>query len=532
MNNQSALAASPAWDGAEMRPTLPAQALIPARFGLDGATRIAEALTFDDILLAPGYSEVLPSQVDVSVTLHPRLRLRAPIVSAAMDTVTEAPLAIALARQGGLGVIHRNLTPEQQAEEVDRVKRSESGMIVNPITLTPDRPLADAEALMRRYHISGVPIVANDGSGRLAGILSNRDIRFASDFERPISEYMTYENLITAPLGTTLDEAKIILHRYRIEKLPLVDEQFRLKGLITYKDILKREDFPNAAADSQGRLLVAAAIGVGDNALRRAELLLAAGADALAIDTAHGHTRNVLETLRVVKQRWPNAVIMAGNVVTAEGTLALIDAGADVVKVGVGAGSICTTRIVAGAGVPQISAISECAAAASARGIPVIADGGIRYSGDIVKALAVGAAVVMLGGLLAGLEESPGETITWEGRRFKEYRGMGSLGALKGRSADRYQSGQTTGDASPDMAGKLAPEGIEGQVPYKGRLADYLFQLLGGLRSGMGYVGAANLAELRARARFVRITNAGYIESHPHTIMMTKEAPNYQAQPR
>ena len=511
---------------------LSAPALIPARFALHDQPGIVEALTFDDILLVPGYSEVLPAEVDVSVVLHPRLRLRVPVVSAAMDTVTEAPLAIALARQGGLGVIHRNLTPEQQAEEVDRVKRSESGMIVNPITLTPDRPLAAAAALMSHYHISGVPIVESQEGGRLLGVLSNRDIRFATDFARPISDYMTSENLITAPIGTTLEEAKVILHRHRIEKLPLVDEQFRLKGLITYKDILKREDFPQAATDAQGRLLVAGAIGVGDAALQRAERLAAAGADALAIDTAHGHSRGVLETVAAVKQRWPEMVVLAGNVVTAEGTLALIEAGADVIKVGVGAGSICTTRVVAGAGVPQISAISECAAAAAARGIPVIADGGIRYSGDMVKALAVGATAVMLGGLLAGLEESPGELITWEGRRFKEYRGMGSVGALKGRGADRYQSGQRGSDASPDIGGKLVPEGIEGQVPYKGRLADYLSQLVGGLRSGLGYVGAASLAELRAKARFVRITNAGYIESHPHTIMITKEAPNYQAQPR
>ncbi len=511
---------------------LRAPALIPARFALNDQQSLAEALTFDDILLVPGYSEVLPADVDVSVALHPRLRLRVPVISAAMDTVTEAPLAIALARQGGLGIIHRNLSPERQAEEVDRVKRSESGMIVNPITLTPDQPLATAAALMSHYHISGVPIVETQDGGRLLGVLSNRDIRFATDFARPISDYMTSENLITAPIGTTLEEAKIILHRHRIEKLPLVDEQFRLKGLITYKDILKREDFPQAATDAQGRLLAAGAIGVGEAALLRAERLVTAGADALAIDTAHGHTRGVLDTVRLVKQRWPDMVVLAGNVVTAEGALALIDAGADVIKVGVGAGSICTTRIVAGAGVPQISAISECAAAAATRNIPVIADGGIRYSGDMVKALAVGATAVMLGSLLAGLEESPGELITWEGRRFKEYRGMGSVGALKGRGADRYQSGQRGNDASPDIGGKLVPEGIEGQVPYKGRLADYLSQLVGGLRSGMGYVGAASLEELRAKARFVRITNAGYIESHPHSIMITKEAPNYQTQAR
>ncbi len=491
-----------------------------------------DALTFDDVLLVPGYTEVLPADVDIRIRLHPRLQLKVPVLSAAMDTVTEAPLAIALARQGGMGVIHRNLTAEQQAEEVDRVKRSESGMIVNPITLSPDRPLAEAEAIMRRYHISGVPIVEADNGGRLVGILSNRDIRFATDFSRPIRDYMTHENLITAPLGTTLDEAKIILHRHRIEKLPLVDDHFNLKGLITYKDILKREDFPHAATDDQGRLLVAAAIGVGEQALPRAERLVAAGVDALAIDTAHGHSRGVLEAIRVTKQRWPDLPVLAGNVVTAEGTLALIEAGADVIKVGVGAGSICTTRVVAGAGVPQISAIAECAAAAARRDIPVVADGGIRYSGDIVKAMACGASAVMLGSLFAGLEESPGDLIIWEGRRFKEYRGMGSLGAMKGRASDRYQTAQAGDGASPDVGGKLVPEGIEGQVPFKGKLSDFLFQLMGGLRSGMGYVGAADLAELRHKAHFVRITNAGYIESHPHSIMITKEAPNYQAQPR
>ncbi len=502
-------------------------------FSLDGHDRPdLDALTFDDVLLVPGYAEVLPSEVDIRVRLHPRLNLAVPVLSAAMDTVTEAPLAIALARQGGLGVIHRNLTPEQQAEQVDRVKRSESGMIVNPITLTADRPLAEAEALMRRYHISGVPITEFETGGRLVGILTNRDIRFATDKSRPIREYMTSEGLITAPLGTTLEEAKVILHRHRIEKLPLVDEHFHLKGLITYKDILKRENFPHAATDARGRLLVAAAIGVGPSALECAERLVAAGADALAIDTAHGHSKGVLDTLRAVKQRWPDLPVLAGNVVTAEGVLALIEAGADIVKVGVGAGSICTTRVIAGVGVPQISAIAECAAAAAKRNVPVIADGGIRYSGDIVKALAVGAAAVMLGGLLAGLEESPGDLIFREGRRFKEYRGMGSLGAMKGRASDRYQTAQTAEGAWSDQGSKLVPEGIEGQVPYKGKLADYLFQLMGGLRSGMGYVGAANLDELCCKARFVRITRAGYIESHPHDVIITKESPNYQAQPQ
>jgi IMP dehydrogenase len=512
--------------------SVPQESGVP-RFSLfESGWTDSDALTFDDVLLVPGYAELLPSEVDIRVSLHPRLQLNVPIVSAAMDTVTESAMAIALARQGGLGVIHRNLAPEQQAEEVDRVKRSTAGMIANPITLTPNRPLSDAEAIMSRYHISGVPITEHESGGRLVGILTNRDIRFATDFSRPISDYMTSERLITAPLGTTLEEAKLILHEHRIEKLPLVDEHFHLKGLITYKDILKREDFPHATGDSQGRLLVAGAIGVGEKGMERAELLVRAGADGLAIDTAHGHSKNVIETIKACKRLWPDIPVLAGNVVTADGVNALADAGADVVKIGVGAGSTCTTRIVSGVGMPQIAAVAECAAAGARRGVPVIADGGIRFSGDITKALASGAAAVMLGSLLAGLEEAPGELIIREGRRFKEYRGMGSLGALKGRGADRYQSAQNTEAPSPDARGKLVPEGIEGQVAYKGRLADYLFQLLGGLRSGMGYVGAADLQELRRKARFIRISQAGYVESHPHSVVITKEAPNYQAQPR
>ena len=492
------------------------------------AKAIPEALTFDDVLLTPGYAEVLPSDVDLSVSLHPRLKLNIPVLSAAMDTVTEARLAIALARQGGLGVIHRNLCIEDQAREVDKVKRSQSGMIVEPITLPPDASLAEAEALMAHYRISGVPIT--DEAGRLVGILTNRDIRFAQDHERPVSEYMTSERLITAPIGTTLEEAQEILHRHRIEKLPLVDDHGYLKGLITYKDILKRSNYPQAAQDEQGRLLVAAAIGVGERAMLRTEALVAEEVDAVAIDTAHGHTKGVLETIRRLRATWPDLVILAGNVVTAEGTLALFEAGADAVKVGVGAGSICTTRIVAGAGMPQISAIMTCARAAAELGKPIIADGGVKYSGDIVKALAAGAHAVMLGSLLAGLDEAPGDIVIYEGRRFKEYRGMGSLGAMKGRAADRYQTTQDGNRAAPgNIGGKLVPEGIEGQVPYKGYLKDYVFQLMGGLRSGMGYVGAANLAELRRKARFVRITNAGLIESHPHGVFITKEAPNYQA---
>lgn len=479
------------------------------------------SLTFDDVLLVPGYSEVLPSEVDLRTELHPRLRLNIPVLSAAMDTVTESELAIALARQGGLGVIHRNMGVKEQAAEVDKVKRSEAGMIVNPVTLDPDATLADAEAIMARYHISGVPITLEDGT--LVGILTNRDIRFARDYSRPVREFMTAEGLVTAPIGTTLEEAREVLHRYRIEKLPLVDDQGKLKGLITYKDILKREEYPHAAKDEKGRLLVAAAVGVGGAGLERAQALVDAGVDALAIDTAHGHTKGVIETVRALKHHWPGVPVIAGNVVTGEGVVALAQAGADVVKVGVGAGSICTTRVVAGVGVPQVSAIWECARAAQEVGVPLVADGGIKYSGDIVKALAAGAQAVMLGSLLAGLEEAPGELIIYEGRHFKSYRGMGSLGAMKGRARDRYATGQENG------AVKLVPEGIEGMVPYKGRLADYMFQLMGGLRAGMGYVGAANLAELHSRARFTRITNAGLIESHPHDVIITKEAPNYQA---
>ncbi len=478
------------------------------------------SLTFDDVLLVPGYSEVLPSDVDLSVTLHPRLRLNIPVLSAAMDTVTESEMAIALARQGGMGVIHRNMSVEDQAGEVDKVKRSEAGMIVNPVTLGPDATLAEAEAIMARYRISGVPITLEDGT--LVGILTNRDIRFARDMSRPVREFMTAEGLVTAPVGTTLEEAREILHRYRIEKLPLVDEHGKLKGLITYKDILKQETYPHAAKDAQGRLLVAAAVGVGEEGLERAEALVAAGVDALVVDTAHGHTRSVLDTVRALKSRWPDVPIIAGNVVTREGVIVLATAGADIIKVGVGAGSICTTRVVAGVGVPQISAIWECARAAQEAGVTVIADGGIKYSGDITKALAAGAHAVMLGSLLAGLEEAPGEIIIYEGRHFKSYRGMGSLGAMKGRARDRYATGQGPGE-------KLVPEGIEGMVPYKGKLADYMFQLMGGLRSGMGYVGARTILELHEKARFTRITHAGLIESHPHDVIITKEAPNYQA---
>ena len=487
-----------------------------------------EALTFDDVLLVPGYAEVLPSQVDLRTGLHDRLTLNIPVLSAAMDTITESRLAISLARQGGIGVIHRNLTPEEQAAEVDKVKRSESGMIVDPITLPPEATLADAEAIMSRYHISGVPITDN---GRLVGILTNRDVRFVTQLDASVREYMTSDGLVTSSVDTSLEEAKAILQEHRIEKLPLVDDDFRLRGLITYKDILKKQDFPNAAADAGGRLLVAAAVGVGDELDFRLEALLDAGVDAAAVDTAHGHSATVVQAVRRIKMIAPDLPVLAGNVVTGEGTQALIEAGADAVKVGVGAGSICTTRVVAGVGVPQLTAIAECAGVARPQGIPIIADGGIEYSGDIVKALAAGASAVMLGSLLAGLEESPGEIVIYEGRRFKVYRGMGSQGAMKGLARDRYLSLHDTEDGR-QAAGKLVPEGIEGQVSYKGQLADYTFQLMGGLRSGMGYVGAANLPELQEKARFVRVTSAGLIESHPHGVFITKEAPNYQVRPQ
>jgi IMP dehydrogenase len=447
-----------------------------------------------------------------------------------MDTVTEARLAIALAREGGLGVIHRNLTIEAQAEEVDKVKRSESGMIVDPITLPPDATLADAEAIMSRDHISGVPIVEN--GRRLVGILTNRDVRFVEDYSPVVREYMTpADRLVTAPLGTTLIQAQKLLQKYRIEKLPLVDDDGTLKGLITVKDIMKKRDFPHSATDAQGRLLAAAAVGVTGDWGERLAALVAVGLDVAVIDTAHGHSATVLKAIDRTKSLYPDLTLVAGNVATAEGAADLIDAGADVIKVGVGAGSICTTRVVAGAGVPQLSAILNCARVARERGVPVIADGGIKYSGDIVKALAAGADAAMLGSMLAGLKESPGEVVLWEGKRFKDYRGMGSLGAMQGLGRDRYSSSLRSGDGRSDERGliKLVPEGIEGRVPYKGDLADYVFQLVGGLRSGMGYVGAANLQELHEKARFVRITNAGLVESHPHSVFITKEAPNYQA---
>lgn len=488
------------------------------------------ALTFDDVLLVPGYSQILPAEVSLHTRLVGDIHLNVPVMSAAMDTVTEATMAIALARVGGIGVIHRNLTPEEQAEEVDKVKRSESGMIVDPLTLRPDDTLAEAEGLMSRYHISGIPITDEDG--RLVGILTNRDIRFITPGLQAIADFMTSEKLVTAPVGTSLEEAKTILHHHRIEKLPLVDSNGRLKGLITVKDILKKIDYPESATDDRGRLLCAAAIGVGEKALARLDQLVEAGIDAVTIDTAHGHTRLVIDTIRATKRRHPTLPIIAGNVAGGEGARDLIEAGAGSIKVGIGAGSICTTRIVAGSGVPQISAVAACAEVCRAANIPLIADGGIKYSGDIVKALAAGADMVMLGSLLAGLEESPGEIILYEGRRYKIYRGMGSMGAMQGHGADRYGSGTpspTGGPAGGQVRDKLVPEGVEGQVPYKGQLRDVIYQMMGGVRAGMGYVGACDLSELRTKAQFVRISNAGLLESHPHGILITKEAPNYQA---
>ncbi|CAB1129274.1 inosine-monophosphate dehydrogenase [Candidatus Hydrogenisulfobacillus filiaventi] len=482
---------------------------------------VGEALTFDDVLLVPRASAILPRQVDVSTRFTRRIALNIPLVSAGMDTVTESRMAIAIAREGGIGVIHKNLPPERQASEVDKVKRSEHGVIIDPIFLGPDNTIRDAMELMSRYRISGVPIV-RDG-GYLVGILTNRDIRFEENYQRPIREVMTKDNLVTAPEGTTLEEAKAIMARHRIEKLPLVDRQFQLRGLITIKDIEKARKFPNAAKDPNGRLLVAAAVGVGPDTMERAEALVAARVDVIVVDTAHGHSAGVLNTVRRLKDAFPSVDIVAGNVATREGAEALIEAGADAVKVGVGPGSICTTRVVAGIGVPQITAIYEAAQAAHRAGVPVIADGGIRWSGDIVKALAAGASTVMLGSLFAGTEESPGEMEIYQGRSFKVYRGMGSLGAMREGSSDRYFQDELDVE-------KLVPEGIEGRVPYRGPLADTVYQLVGGLRAGMGYCGTETIPRLWEEGRFVRITNAGLRESHPHDIQITKEAPNYSAE--
>ncbi len=482
-----------------------------------------EGLTFDDVLLLPAESDVLPSEVSTSTRLTRTIALNIPIVSAAMDTVTEARMAIALAREGGLGVIHRNLSIEEQVSEVDKVKRSESGMIVEPVTLRASDRVRDALELMQTYHISGVPIT--DETGRLVGILTNRDLRFERDVDQPIARLMTHDNLVTVPVGTTLDEAKEMLRRHKIEKLPVVDADGLLKGLITVKDIQKRIQFPLSTKDEQGRLRVGAAVGAGPDALERAQALIDAGADVLVLDTAHGHSRGVVDMVRRLKGRVGDTQLIAGNVATGEGAEALIDAGADAIKVGVGPGSICTTRVVAGSGVPQVTAIFDCAQAAAPHGIPVIGDGGMQYSGDVAKALASGADSVMLGGLLAGVDESPGEVVLYQGERFKEYRGMGSLGAMKTRSfsKDRYFQGHV------EDAGKLVPEGIEGRVAYKGPLNNLVYQLVGGLRQAMGYCGAATIEDLKTRTRFVRITGAGLRESHPHDIAITKEAPNYRS---
>lgn len=476
-----------------------------------------EGLTFDDVLLIPRKSDVFgPKEIDVTTRLAETLKLNIPLLSAAMDTVTEAALAIAIAREGGLGIIHKNMSIAQQAGEVDRVKRSESGVITNPFSLTPEHHVYDAEELMSRYRISGVPIVDEDN--RLVGIITNRDLRFVHDYSIKIKEVMTKDNLVTAPVGTTLQEAAVILQKHKIEKLPLVDDRFRLKGLITIKDIEKAIQFPNAAKDKQGRLLVGAAIGVSKDVMDRAAALVEAGVDVLVVDSAHGHHKNVLEVVRKVRRAYPDLPIIAGNVATAEGTRDLIEAGASVVKVGMGPGSICTTRVIAGIGVPQITAIYDCATEARKYGVPIIADGGIRYSGDIVKAIAAGADAVMIGSLFAGTEESPGESEIYQGRRYKVYRGMGSLGAMRDGSRDRYfQENQT----------KLVPEGIEGRVPYKGPLKEVIHQLIGGLIQGMGYCGTRNLRELKEDTQFIRISSAGLRESHPHDVQITKEAPNY-----
>lgn len=481
---------------------------------------LSEALTFDDVLLVPAYSEVLPREVDISSQFTTGLRLKAPIVSAAMDTVTEEKLAIAIARQGGIGIIHKNMTIEQQAEQVRKVKRSESGMILDPVTLTKDAKVNDALKLMKQYSIGGIPIV--DEEGHLIGILTNRDLRFEKNKNRPVSEVMTKHNLITAPVGTDLEMARHILQKHKIEKLPVVDEQGKLAGLITYKDLMKLEDYPNSCKDRFGRLVVGAAVGVTWDMMDRVDALVAVGVDVICIDTAHGHSRGVLEAVKAVRRKYPELELVGGNVATAEGAKALVKAGVNAVKVGVGPGSICTTRVVAGVGVPQLTAIYNAWVAIRDTGVPVIGDGGIRYSGDIVKALAAGASTVMAGGLFAGVEEAPGETILYEGRKFKVYRGMGSLGAMGAGSKDRYFQ-----DVEDDIK-KLVPEGIEGRVPYKGTLEEVMTQYLGGLRAGMGYCGARTIEELK-KAKFVRISSSGIRESHPHNITIMKEAPNYSS---
>ena len=476
---------------------------------------VAEGLTFDDVLLVPQHSEVLPKDVDLSTKLTDKLTLNIPLMSAAMDTVTEYGLAIAMAREGGLGIIHKNLTIDEQAAQVDRVKRSEHGVITDPFFLSPDHLISDANELMSKYRISGVPICVK---GKLVGIITNRDLRFETNFEQPIGNVMTKDNLVTAPVGTTLEEAQAILGKHRIEKLPLVDKDGNLKGLITIKDIEKSIQYPNAAKDKNGRLLVGAAVGVGANFLDRVKALVDAKVDIVAVDTAHGHNQGVLDAVKKIKQKFPDLQLIAGNVATAAATRALIEAGADVVKVGIGPGSICTTRIVAGIGVPQITAIMDCAEMADKYCKRVIGDGGIKYSGDIIKGIAAGASAIMMGSLLAGTKESPGALEIYQGRSFKVYRGMGSLAAMEAGSKDRYFQ---------EDAKKLVPEGVEGRVPYKGVLSDVIYQMVGGIRSGMGYCGKANIEELRTGSEFIKITSASLIESHPHDISITKESPNY-----
>jgi IMP dehydrogenase len=492
---------------------------------------LTTALTFDDVLLVPRHSNVLPSEVDVSSNFTRNIRLHVPIASAAMDTVTESRLAIAMAQQGGMGVIHKNLTIEEQASEVDRVKRSESGMIVNPITLSPTNRIFEALELMKKYRISGVPIT-QDGSkeGRLVGILTNRDLRFESNVDRQIADIMTREPLFTVPVGTTLDAARDILHRHKVEKLLVVDEQYRLKGLITVKDIQKAIRYPNACKDELGRLRVGAAVGVAKDTVARAEALVVANVDVLVVDTAHGHSQGVLDMVRRLRRQFPKVDLIAGNVATGEATEALIELGVDAVKVGIGAGSICTTRVVAGIGVPMITAVAECARAAAPHKVPVIADGGIRYSGDITKAIAVGASAVMIGGLFAGTDESPGELILFQGRSFKEYRGMGSLGAMRRGSRDRYFQDEFDLEANPEDGEKLVPEGIEGRVAHKGSVAAMVHQLMGGLRAGMGYTGCATIPALQRDARMIRVSPAGLREGHVHDVIITKEAPNYRVE--
>ncbi len=481
---------------------------------------VGEGLTFDDVLLVPAESDVLPADVDLTTQLTRRIKLNVPVMSAAMDTVTEYRMAIAIAREGGIGVIHKNMSISAQAEQVDMVKRSENGVITNPFFLNSGHTLGDADALMGKFRISGVPIV--DDEGHLIGIITNRDMKFETDMSRRIEEVMTHENLITGLEGTTLDEAKSILQKNRIEKLPIVDKDYKLKGLITIKDIEKVMKYPNSAKDSAGRLLCAAAIGITADVLDRTAALVDAGVDVLVLDSAHGHSANIMNCVRRVKDKFPDIQLVAGNVATAEATEALIKAGADCVKVGIGPGSICTTRIVAGIGVPQVSAVLQCAEMGDKYGIPVIADGGIKYSGDIVKAIAAGAKVVMMGSMLAGCEEAPGEMEVYQGRQFKVYRGMGSLGAMQKGSKDRYFQSNNK---------KLVPEGVEGRVPYRGAVSETIYQMMGGLRSGMGYCGAHNIEQLRTDSKFVRITSAGLKESHPHDIYITKEAPNYTMNP-